>query len=81
MKTLQPLATTAPVNMIGEVKDSRNMIMKHFRVSIKYYTGAQMATISATVPAYNDTHAINLIIEANGLEGKVVANSAQLLTT
>lgn len=55
--------------------------MKPHRVTIKYKKGDQTCTISATVPAYTERQAIDKIINANGLDGKVVSKKVELLTT
>jgi hypothetical protein len=53
--------------------------MKDYRVSIKYKSGEQTATISTTVPAYNERQAIEKIVSANSLDGKVVSKKVELL--
>lgn len=55
--------------------------MKPHRVTIKYRNGEQTCVISTTVPAYNESQAIDKIISANGLAGKVVRRKAELLKT
>lgn len=54
--------------------------MKPHRVTIKYRNGEQTCVISTTVPASNESQAIDKIITANGLAGKVVRRRAELLT-
>lgn len=52
--------------------------MKQFRVTIRYnIDSGHVGSISVTVPAYSDTHAINRTIDANNLIGKVVASHAE----
>jgi hypothetical protein len=52
--------------------------MKSFRITIRYnIDNEQVGLISVTVPAYNDTQAINKTIDANQLAGKVIAGSAK----
>lgn len=53
--------------------------MKTYRVTIKYSTGEQRCTLSTTAPAYNERQAIDKIIDANNLNGKVVSKKAELL--
>lgn len=53
--------------------------MKPHRVTIKYKTGEQTHTLSKVIPAYNERQAIDKIIEANSLAGKVVSKKAEML--
>lgn len=53
--------------------------MKPHRVTIKYMQGEQTCVISTTVPAYNERQAIDTVISANSLAGKVVRRRAELL--
>lgn len=53
--------------------------MKPHRVTIKYKNGEQTCTVSTTVPAYNERQAIDKVISANSLTGKVVSKKAELL--
>lgn len=53
--------------------------MKSYRVTIKYRTGENTGLISKTVPAYNERQAIDQIIAACKLAGKVVSEKAELL--
>lgn len=53
--------------------------MNTYRVTIKYKQGEQSGVISNTVPAYSEKQAIEKIINANGLDGKVVSKKAELL--
>lgn len=53
--------------------------MKSYRVTIIYKQGENAATISKTVPAHTERQAIDKIISANGLDGKVVSKRAELL--
>lgn len=53
--------------------------MKSYRVTIKYSTGDNAATISKTVPAYNERQAIEKVIESNSLAGKVVSKKVEPL--
>lgn len=54
--------------------------MKSHRVTIKYKNGEQTCVISKEVPAYNERQAIETVINANSLAGKVVSKKAELLT-
>lgn len=53
--------------------------MKTYRVTIKYKKGEQTDLLSTTVPAISEKEAIEKIISANNLDGKVVSKKAELL--
>lgn len=53
--------------------------MKSYRVTIKYKQGDQSGVISTTVPAQDERQAIDKVIEANSLAGKVVSRKVELL--
>lgn len=54
--------------------------MKSYRVTIKYRTGEQTGVVSKTMPAYNERQAIEKVIDADKLAGKVVSKKAELIT-
>lgn len=55
--------------------------MKTYRVTIKHTAGKQTNLISTTVPAVTEKQAIDKIISAHGLDGRVITKRAELLKT
>ena len=55
--------------------------MKNYRVTIAYQDGEQNGLISTTVPAIGGDKAMDSVIEANGLDGKVIEKKAELIKT
>lgn len=55
--------------------------MKNYRVTIKHSAGKQTNLISTVVPANDEKAAIEKVIEANSLDGKVLSKKAELLTS
>lgn len=53
--------------------------MKDHRVTIKYINGKQTCVLSITVPATTERQAIEKIISAHGLDGRVISKKAELL--
>lgn len=53
--------------------------MKDHRVTIKYKKGEQTCVLSIAVPAISERQAIDKVIEANGLDGRVITKKAELL--